>query len=57
VLLRNSDHNKNTWGLPGGNAEEGDGGDLLATAEREAREEMKVGGASSRPGTESPRSC
>lgn len=42
VLLRNSSHNHNTWGLPGGNADEADGGDLFVTAKREAIEEMKV---------------
>ena len=39
LLLRNSKHNDNTWGLPGGNAEPGDAS-LLETAQREAREEM-----------------
>jgi len=42
VLLRNSKHNHNTWGLPGGNADREDGGDLRQTAVREAREEMEV---------------
>lgn len=42
VLLRNSSHNNNTWGLPGGNADEEDGGDLFVTAKREAMEEMQV---------------
>lgn len=40
MLLRNSKHNNNTWGLPGGNADREDGGDLLQTAVREAIEEM-----------------
>jgi ADP-ribose pyrophosphatase YjhB (NUDIX family) len=40
LLRRASKHNDNTWGLPGGNAEGADGGSLLATATREAREEM-----------------
>ena len=39
LLLRNSKHNDMTWGLPGGNKEEGDA-DGLATARREATEEM-----------------
>lgn len=39
LLLRNSKHNDNTWGLPGGNADDTDA-DLLATAMREGREEM-----------------
>lgn len=39
LLLRAGRHNSNTWGLPGGNAEDGDA-DLLATARREATEEM-----------------
>ena len=39
LLRRASSHNDNTWGLPGGNVEEGDP-DLLATATREAAEEM-----------------
>ena len=39
LLLRNSRHNNNTWGLPGGNVEDDDT-DLLVTAKREAREEM-----------------
>jgi 8-oxo-dGTP pyrophosphatase MutT (NUDIX family) len=47
VLLRNSSHNHNTWGLPGGNADEEDSGDLLVTAKREAIEEMTVCSASS----------
>lgn len=42
VLLRNSKHNNNTWGLPGGNADREDEGDLRQTAIREAREEMEV---------------
>jgi 8-oxo-dGTP pyrophosphatase MutT (NUDIX family) len=40
VLLRNSAHNHNTWGLPGGNADHDDEGDLMTTAVREAKEEM-----------------
>ena len=39
LLLRNSKHNNNTWGLPGGNVEDDDT-DLLDTAKREATEEM-----------------
>jgi ADP-ribose pyrophosphatase YjhB (NUDIX family) len=39
LLLRASKHNDRTWGLPGGNAEDGDA-DLLATAMREGTEEM-----------------
>ena len=39
LLLRNSKHNNNTWGLPGGNVEDEDS-DLLVTAKREAEEEM-----------------
>lgn len=39
LLLRNSSHNNNTWGLPGGNVENSDT-DLLDTAKREAQEEM-----------------
>lgn len=39
LLLRNSKHNNNTWGLPGGNVEDEDT-DLLVTAKREAQEEM-----------------
>ena len=39
LLLRNSSHNNNTWGLPGGNVEDSDT-DLLDTAKREAQEEM-----------------
>lgn len=39
LLLRNSKHNNNTWGLPGGNVEDDDT-DLLVTAKREAQEEM-----------------
>ena len=41
MLLRNSSHNHNTWGLPGGNADREDD-DLMATAVREAHEEMTV---------------
>lgn len=40
LLLRNSTHNNNTWGLPGGNADPEDGGQLAVTAQREAIEEM-----------------
>lgn len=40
VLLRHSSHNNNTWGLPGGNSDQEDGGDLMQTAVREATEEM-----------------
>ena len=39
LLLRNSKHNNNTWGLPGGNVEDEDT-NLLVTAKREAQEEM-----------------
>ena len=39
LLKRSSKHNDNTWGLPGGNREEGDA-DLQATALREATEEL-----------------
>ena len=39
LLLRNSQHNNNTWGLPGGNVEQLDL-DLLETARREGTEEM-----------------
>lgn len=39
LLRRNSKHNDNTWGLPGGNAE-ADDTHLQATATREATEEM-----------------
>lgn len=39
LLLRDSKHNNNTWGLPGGNVEDEDT-DLLVTAKREAQEEM-----------------
>ncbi|CAL8469169.1 g8710 [Coccomyxa elongata] len=39
LLRRNSKHNDNTWGLPGGNVETGDA-HLQATAMREATEEM-----------------
>lgn len=40
LLLRNSKHNNNTWGLPGGNQDEADYSDLYVTATREAMEEM-----------------
>jgi 8-oxo-dGTP pyrophosphatase MutT (NUDIX family) len=40
LLLRRSMHNDCTWGLPGGNIEHGDGGDLRQTALREAAEEL-----------------
>ena len=39
MLLRNSKHNHNTWGLPGGNADREDD-ELWQTALREATEEM-----------------
>lgn len=39
LLLRHSQHNNNTWGLPGGNVEQLDL-DLLETARREGTEEM-----------------
>mmetsp|Transcript_9875 Transcript_9875/g.16963 ORF Transcript_9875/g.16963 Transcript_9875/m.16963 type:complete len:148 (-) Transcript_9875:302-745(-) len=39
LLLRNSKHNDNTWGLPGGNVEEGDAS-LFETAKRESTEEL-----------------
>ena len=39
LLQRTSKNNFGTWGLPGGNADATDA-DLLATATREAREEM-----------------
>lgn len=39
LLKRNSLHNKDKWGLPGGNIEDGDN-ELLATAKREATEEL-----------------
>lgn len=39
LLLRNSRHNDNHWGLPGGNWEPGDAG-AQETATREATEEM-----------------
>lgn len=42
LLQRTSKHNHGTWGLPGGNADAADA-DLLATATREAREEMGDG--------------
>jgi 8-oxo-dGTP pyrophosphatase MutT (NUDIX family) len=40
LLKRRSKHNDATWGLPGGNEEQNDGGELLSTATREAREEL-----------------
>ncbi|KAG2430314.1 hypothetical protein HYH02_013791 [Chlamydomonas schloesseri] len=42
LLLRRSESSGNpgSWGLPGGNADEADRGDLLGTAMREAREEV-----------------
>ncbi|PNH11842.1 hypothetical protein TSOC_001275, partial [Tetrabaena socialis] len=42
LLLKRSaaSGNPGSWGLPGGNADEVDGGKLLETAEREAREEV-----------------
>lgn len=40
MLQRAGRNNWGTWGLPGGNAEPGDGGDLMATATREATEEV-----------------
>ncbi|KAG2424215.1 hypothetical protein HXX76_014746 [Chlamydomonas incerta] len=42
LLLRRSEASGNpgTWGLPGGNADAADAGDLLDTAMREAREEL-----------------
>lgn len=46
LLLRAGKHNTGRWGLPGGNAEDSDGS-LLATAKREAAEEL--GGASALP--------
>lgn len=39
LLLRDSKHNNNTWGLPGGNQEQLDP-DLMQTALREGTEEM-----------------
>ena len=39
LLLRSSKHNNESWGLPGGNVEDGDL-TFMATAEREATEEM-----------------
>ena len=39
LLKRCSKHNDKTWGLPGGNREAADV-DLLATARREAEEEL-----------------
>ena len=43
LLQRTSKHNYGTWGLPGGNADAGDAGDLQHTATREAQEEMGAG--------------
>eukprot|EP00887_Chlorella_sp_A99_P006400 scaffold3.g6400.t1 len=40
VLRRTSRNNHGTWGLPGGNADPEDAGNLLETALREAREEV-----------------
>ena len=40
LLQRRSTHHDRAWGLPGGNAEDADGADSLATARREAEEEM-----------------
>lgn len=37
LLLRNSRHNDNTWGLPGGNVEPGE--QLLQVSRRKRREE------------------
>lgn len=42
LLRRRSKHHGGAWGLPGGNAEPGE--TLLATAAREAREELGQGG-------------
>lgn len=42
MLLRNSKHNNNTWGLPGGNQDLEDKGDLLQTAIRESLEELQA---------------
>lgn len=43
LLQRAGKHNHGAWGLPGGNADPEDEGDLLVTARREAEEEL--GGA------------
>lgn len=40
LLRRRSKHNHNTWGLPGGNMDDEDEGDLLRTALREGVEEL-----------------
>ncbi|KAF8070866.1 NUDT15 [Scenedesmus sp. PABB004] len=40
LLKRSSKHNDATWGLPGGNADAADEGQLLSTATREAHEEL-----------------
>ena len=40
LLQRKSKHHDRAWGLPGGNSEKEDGGSLLNTATREAKEEM-----------------
>jgi len=47
LLLRAGKHNPGRWALPGGNIEDGDEGDLRATAKREAAEEL--GGVGSLP--------
>ena len=44
LLRRTSKHHGGAWGLPGGNVEPGDAS-LLATAAREAKEELGAGGA------------
>ncbi len=40
LLRRVSNNNGNKWGLPGGNVEPQDGGNLMATATREGIEEL-----------------
>lgn len=40
LLKRSSKHNDQAWGLPGGNMEPQDQGDLLAVATREGMEEL-----------------
>ena len=52
MLLKRSTESGNpeTWGLPGGNAEAQEAGDLLGTASREATEEMGELPASFRQG-------